>query len=95
MSLRLDNGTTPALEVCFHSFGGENSKTVRLGEYEISIEDFLLMAAYVLSNTDLEPNDPRLQFVVHVKEMEIIKGYNEGRERLSSRAPVLIPVKKK
>jgi hypothetical protein len=48
MSLSLDLGTKPAgLEVKTYGFGSMGN-TVHLGDYEISLEDFLIMAVYVL-----------------------------------------------
>lgn len=79
MSLRLDMGTLPeGLSVKTFGFGN----TVYLGEYEISLLDFLEVARYVLANTDLEPDDPRLKFVEDVRKMVEVKGYNEGKTRL-------------
>ena len=90
MSLRLDMGTKPAgLEVKTYGFGSMR-QTVYLGNYEISIEDFLVVAEYVLTNTDLYPNDPRVQFVTCVQSMREIDGYNPNGKRLkSSVEPVL------
>lgn len=91
MSLTLAMGTKPAgLEVKTYGFGSFGN-TVHLGDYEISIEDFLVTAEYVLTNTDLEPNDPRLQFVKCVQSMRQVGGYNLGRKRLeASEHPVLL-----
>ena len=93
MSLSLDLGTKPRLEVQTFECdpGGGNTKIVYLGEYEISLEDFLCMADYVLTNTDLKPNDPRLQFVKCVQSMKKVKGYNPGRERLEASEPAIPP----
>lgn len=90
MSLILGMGTRPAgLEVKTFGFGPTN--TVHLGKYEISFEDFLVAAEYVLTNTDLEPNDPRLQFVKCVQSMKEVTGYNPGRKSLKSSAPPVLP----
>ena len=79
MSLSLDLGTKPdGLEIKTYGFDGMRN-VVHIGSYEISIIDFLYAAHYVLTNTALEPNDPRLQFVKCVKSMEEV-----DKERLGS-----------
>lgn len=84
-------GTQPAgLEVKTFGFGSMGN-TVHLGDYEISIEDFLVAAEYVLTDTDLEPNDPRLQFVKCVQSMKQADGYNPGRKRLEASEPAVLP----
>lgn len=73
MSIRLDLGTKPkGLMVKIHGDilrSVERSNTVHIGEYSISLVDFLFMAEYVLTNTPLMENDPRRQFVRCVKSM--------------------------
>lgn len=87
MSLCLNRGTKPAgLEIKTWW-----PKTVHLGDYEISIEDFLIAAKYVLTNTDLEPDDPRLQFVKCVQSMRETDGYNPSGKRLASSVPPVLP----
>ena len=87
MSLSLNLGTKPAgLQV--KTWG---SKTVYLGDYEISMKDFLSAAEYVLTNTDLEPKDPRLQFVKCVKSIKKVKGYKLGQKRLEASEPPILP----
>lgn len=92
MSLSLDLGTKPAgLEV--NTFGlGEIGSTIYLGNYEISLKDFLVTAFYVLTNTDLETNDPRLQFVKCVQSMKEVEGYYPIRKRLQAGVPPLPPL---
>lgn len=90
MSLSLDRGTKPAgLEVKTRGLGS----IVDLGEYEISMEDFFIAAAYVLTNTDLEPDDPRLQFVKCVRSMKEVDGFNSGRKRMESSVPPVLSTK--
>lgn len=91
MSLALGLGTKPAdLEV--KTFGhGLMGSTVFIGDYEISLMDFLAAAEYVLTNTDLKPNDdPRLQFVKCVESMKEVDGYNADMKRLKSSVPAVI-----
>jgi hypothetical protein len=91
MSLILEMGTKPAgLEIKTYGLGLKPN-TVHLGDYEISIEDFLVCAEYVLTNTDIQPNDPRLQFVKCVKSMKEVEGYNPGQKRLSSSERAVLP----
>ena len=91
MSLSLDLGTKPTwLEVKTFGFGSMGN-TVHLGDYEISLEDFLIAAKYVLTNTDLELNDPRIQFVKCIQSMKEVKGYNSGGERLEASEPPILP----
>lgn len=66
MSLILAQGTIPkGLEIKTWGpvLGSPFNKTVFLGDYEISLEDFLAAAVYVLTNTSLEDDDPRREFV--------------------------------
>jgi len=80
MSLVLSNSQPAGINV----LTGFDGKIVTIGAYDISIEDFLIVAKYVLTNTDLNPDDPRLQFVECVKAMIEIDGYNKGGKRLES-----------
>ena len=83
MSLSLDN-STPNVEVkTWGAISPQFEKTVFLGDYEISLSDFMHAAMYVLTNTDLVgDSDPRLRFVNEVKVMEITEGYDPARSRL-------------
>lgn len=90
MSLSLDLGTKPK-GLTIQTFGiGSPNDVIFLGDYEISMKDFLIAAEYVLTNTDLKHNDPRRQFVKCVQTMEEVSGYNpEGKRLKSSVLPVL------
>ena len=71
MSLLLNQGTKPeGLEV--KTWGIVGLAVVHLGDYEISMEDFLSVVRYVLTN--LNPNDPRLRFIKWVRSLEQVKG---------------------
>ena len=53
------------------------------GSLELDLEDFLVLARYVMTNTDLSgPDDPRLEFLRQMKLLRRGKGYNPGRKRL-------------
>ena len=86
MSPRLALGTKPnGLEI--KTFGLMGDNTVYLGDYEISLVDFLCAAEYVLTNSDLQQNDPRRQFVRCIQSMREIEGFNMNGRRLSSSIP--------
>ncbi len=95
MTLRLNRGTKPTgLEI---KTSGFNEGVVFLGNYQISMEDFLIAAHYVLTNSNLEKDDPRRQFVKCVRAMRIRKGYpliirgkNIPTKRLASYIPPVI-----
>lgn len=57
---------------------------VLVGEYQISMPDFLMMAEYVLTNSDLERDDMRRRFVKTVQSMQEVEGDNLGKKRLQS-----------
>lgn len=74
MSLSLDFGTKPSgLEIETRGAWGD---VVCLGEYKISMADFFEAVKYVLTNTDLEPNDLRLEFVKYVRSITEVEGFN-------------------
>jgi len=84
MSLRLDLGTKPeGLEIKTHG-NILPEDIVYLGNYDISIEDFLVCAYYVLTNTELYENDPREKFVRCIKKMHIVEGWNKEGVRYES-----------
>ncbi|MDD3487566.1 MAG: hypothetical protein PHF35_04305 [Candidatus Moranbacteria bacterium] len=77
MSLVLSGSKPKGLEVKTYGFPIEarGQEVVRLGDYEISLVDFLCAAYYVLTNSDLNGlTDPRIEFVQAVKKMEIGPG---------------------
>ncbi len=83
MSLLLNGGTKPTnLFTKAHDFTESGETIVCVGNYEISLKDFLALADYVLRNTDLVPDDPRISFVEHVARMKPVPGWSPGRERL-------------
>ena len=85
MSISLDRRPTDPIGINVKTYVGD---VVHLGRYDISLEDFLIAANYVLTNTDLiGENDPRLAFIERVKGMRIVDGFNEGGRRLESNNP--------
>jgi hypothetical protein len=52
------------------------------GALAIELEDFCDLALYVLTNTDLKANDPRLAFMRKLAELSVGDGYNPGGKRL-------------
>ena len=80
MSMVLNLGTKPeGLSIKTH--GIDSLPAVYLGDYEISMKDFFIAAEYVLTNTDLVPNDPRLQFVKRTQSMQEVDGYSASAKR--------------
>ena len=43
------------------------------GSFDLSIEDFLLLTRYVLTNTDVIPDDPRIAFVDKLKSAKVVE----------------------
>lgn len=90
MSLELNQGTKPeGLEVRSRNMGSPDD-IVFIGEYEISLKDFFATVEYVLTNSDLEPNDPRLQFVERIRSMKEVEGYDKGRKHLEALTQPLV-----
>lgn len=82
MSLLLNCGTIPdGLPVKTYGLG---DNPVFIGDYEIALRDFLAAAMYVLTNTDLLANDPRVAFVTEIRGLAVIPGYNPGGVRLGN-----------
>jgi hypothetical protein len=82
MSLRLDRSLPHGLKIKTSGFDGPIDDTVYLGRYQIPMSDFLVAVAYVLTNTDLQANDPRIRFVESLKALQEVDGYNPGQKRL-------------
>lgn len=98
MSLSLDRGTKPAgLKIKTHGPGplsetDQKIDVVYLGDYEISLKDFLFAADYVLTNADLMPNDPRLVFVKHVQSMRVVERFNPNGSHLEPEDNLMLPL---
>lgn len=83
MSLVLDReGTDRGVEV--KTFGTFTPEIVFMrtpcGLVEVCQEDFLDAAFYVLTNTNLKPDDYRLRFVEAVKSLVETQGYSNSAD---------------
>jgi len=77
LSLSLDLGTDPkGLEV--KTYGLTSLPHVRIGDYEVSMKDFCYMVEYVMTNTDLEPDDPRIELKKSIGSMHLVAGFNKS-----------------
>jgi hypothetical protein len=59
---------------------GKNFQCVKLGSYTISFQDFLCLIQYVLVNTNLTTQDPRLPFISFVKTIDNTRSYMTTKE---------------
>lgn len=92
MSLILSRSIPRGLEVKTHGVHILQNKVLLRGgnvkdgyvDCEIPFLDFLEMVEYVLTNTDLYRNDPRLRFLEMVKKLKPVKGYNPDGKRLGT-----------
>lgn len=83
MSLLLrGKNTTPGLEAKTLGMGILQADVVFLGEYEIGIKDFLALTEYVLTNSNLYLEDPRLDFVEKMKSVKKVEGWGGQGEHL-------------
>lgn len=80
MSIMVNRGQ---LRIKSHEF------VIFFGKYEISMETFVTIAKYLMTNTDLVKNDPRLGFVDWIKGLRKKRGWNspinKARRRLAGR----------
>ncbi len=91
MTLLLERGTKPnGLGV--KTFGLGEEEIVYFGNYEISLRDFLMAAYYVLTNTNLQEDDPRRQFVECVRSMQEVEGWNADELKRLSTNVLPIPI---
>lgn len=86
MTLRLERDGTkpPGVEIKTWGIG---KPIIYFGDYEISMEDFLIASHYVLTNTDLYVDDPRIQFVRSVQAATLVEGYMRGQLRFTTKLP--------
>lgn len=67
--------TTPGLEAKSWTDGAIILSTDS-GRITLGMDDYLTLSMYVLKNTDLEKNDPRLKFLKEVAKLEKLRGWN-------------------
>jgi hypothetical protein len=77
------------IKTCGLRFGVPNVSSLReqivmLGDYEIPMSDFCFAIEYVLTNTDLDTDDPRIPLVAKIKSMATVPGYNTAGGKLDS-----------
>ncbi len=77
MSLLLEMGTEP-----HRLYTNAMDDWVAIGDYTLSLVDFLALAQYVLSNTNLVPNDPRVAFVDAIRDSMAVPGWGDQGTRL-------------
>ena len=76
MSLILDNSKgNPWVKLNFLN-------ELTIGDYEIDLDDFCQMVKYVLSNTNLAEDDPRIDLVATIKTGEQMLGYGGNGKRI-------------
>jgi hypothetical protein len=80
MTLFLNGGTRPDnLMVAVDYFN-----RVVIGNHRIPMKDFMTAVGYILTTTDLEPNDSRLSLVKDIRKMRMVPGVNKpGSTRLA------------
>lgn len=84
--MHLTQGTRPSdLEAVSYDRTVPDLEGVHIGDYVLSMDDFLAVAVYVLCNTDLAPNDLRMEFVEMVKHLEQVPGHNVQRNPAARR----------
>lgn len=79
MSHALDHPLTEPKDLEVKTHGGYPPVvhlTTQTGRCTIAIEDFLDAAWYILTNTDLEPDDPRLVFIERVRKLRSVPGWS-------------------
>jgi len=95
MSISLKNERTTPHGLVAKTLGiGSIGSDLFLGDYVIALEDFLTLIWYVFTNTDLEPNDPRVEFLNAIKEARNVTGWKPGGTRLEIPGIMFVPFKK-
>ena len=79
MSLALELGTTPEGTVAKTDFDG---KFVDVGDIRITTDDFCQLVIYVLTNTNLNQNDPRLHLMQQLAKLNVVTGHGGYGARL-------------
>jgi hypothetical protein len=51
----------------------------------VPMDEFVRVMWYVITNADVEPNDPRMCFVELMKKIQLVEGYNIQNDKESKR----------
>lgn len=102
MSLLLEQNTKPAGVEVKTSFGNRVWLGTRPGnfigdaEIDMSMDDFCAVVEYVMTNTNLDPEDPRLELQKRICALRVVTGWGDDGKRLShANAPGEPPARKK
>jgi hypothetical protein len=82
MTISLDSGTIPE-GLCTSA----QDEFVAIGDYRLSYSDFCFLTMYVMTNTNLRLNDPRVKLLNQMKELTKVVGYDDVGFRLELRPP--------
>jgi hypothetical protein len=63
-------------------YRGKGEAEIRIGDCYLSLADFSEMVMYVMTNTDLEEEDPRLSLMDRIANLREAAGHNSGGTRL-------------
>ena len=58
---------------------------IKIGNEEIDPLDFCELVMYYMENTDLYPNDPRLNLIKRIENLHVIDGFSKGNCRLAQK----------
>ncbi len=78
MSIEISDINQKGVDIKTHGiiFPGQTEETVRFGQYEVPLSEFLLAVEYVMTNTDLNSDDPRILLALKIKHGGIVPGFN-------------------
>lgn len=79
MSIELDMGTLPEGTIAVTSWDGSS---VDVGDITIAMADFCHLVLHVITNSDLQPEDPRFDLFSQLAQLKILDGFMPGRKRL-------------
>ena len=63
---------------------GKGGSEIRVGDCWLSMEDFCHAVVYVMTNTDLEDEDPRRELARVIGNIREIPGHNSGATRFET-----------
>ena len=80
LKLNIDSPTIPRVLIL-------PDGTIAIGDVEeIGPYDFCEMVKYVMTNTDLRPDDPRYRLIEFMGKLKTVEGYNPGGRRFEAGA---------